>query len=485
MKKKFIAVLLCIVLLLTLSVNTLADTSTITPDTINTCASSAVSEITVTTDQNGNALIAEPLITIDPNIAVATAATPIGYLDFVTSTEISGWAYQSDIPNSWLEVHIYIADKDGNTVDVIATRADMYRSDLASAGFGNGYHGFCHNMDWMAYVPGTYTVSAYAIGINSSNVQLTLSPQNFTVRNVQSGIDIITSTYIQGWIWKPDAPNEALDVHAYVYRSNGDLYGVYTDTADIYRNDLYNAGIGNGYHGFIIDVNFNSLLDERLTVEFHYIDGSGYHPIFYVGFYNSPTHSSITLYGIIHDNKDIRRSYYTDNARIAIENMGFSTINGPYTGTTASSALNRMINSNIWIVHTHGLQSSVLFNSSTNGETTLTYSQIAALPYGALENELCVIYGTCYGGQGRENAQNMVNITKEKGAATVIGWEDETCVNQMNVWLEAFLVSSGQGNTISGAIDDALLQVRETYQNNLGGLDEIYYVGASAYKLIY
>ena len=485
MKKKITAVLLCVALLLTLSVNVFAQDFDAQTQKLQGIESTPVIDvITVTVGENGDTIITEPITPIDDGISLtATGTTPVGYLDTVNYNTIGGWAYQSDIPNTALYVHIYITNNSTGAQTIYTTLANVYRSDLAAAGYGNGYHGFHYDMSWLTFVPGTYTVSAYAIGINSSNAALTYSPKSFTVRSIEGNVDIIAATYIQGWVYKPDAPNEPLEVHAYVYRSNGDLYGIYTATANRYRSDLYNAGIGNGEHGFIIDVDFNSMPEERFTVELHYVDGSGYHPVFYTGFYNLPPRGPITLYGI-HFNKEAARNvYYTDDVKTAISNIGVTETRGIYTATTANTALNSMKNSMIWIVHTHGWNRGVKLNHSTDGVTYLEYSNISALSYGALENERCVIYGTCNAGEGREGAENMVNITKQKGAATVIGWETETKVLQMNTWLEAFLISCGQGKTIQAAIGDAIDVVYDEY-DSLGGLDAIYTAGSITQKLV-
>jgi len=57
--------------------------------------------------------------------------------------------------------------------------------------------------------------------------------------------DIANCRDIYGWAWDRNLPNSPINVN--IYRD-----GIYdaTVTAILYRADLYNAGIGNGYHGF-------------------------------------------------------------------------------------------------------------------------------------------------------------------------------------------------------------------------------------------
>ena len=43
----------------------------------------------------------------------ALAAVPTGRMEKVTDTEITGWAYQKDMPNSPINVRVAIKDADG------------------------------------------------------------------------------------------------------------------------------------------------------------------------------------------------------------------------------------------------------------------------------------------------------------------------------------------------------------------------------------
>lgn len=96
---------------------------------------------------------------------------PEGYLDNVDKDGIFGWAYDgTDEP---LTVHIYIY-KDGKQVDLFPTKANVFRSDLKSAGKGNGNHAFFVNYDFAIKLGvGKYTVKAFAINkAGSVNPQL-------------------------------------------------------------------------------------------------------------------------------------------------------------------------------------------------------------------------------------------------------------------------------------------------------------------------
>lgn len=215
----------------------------------------------------------------------ATQGTIGGYLDGVTTSQIYGWAYNTSMPNDPIDVHVYVS-KDGTNYMVNGVSANIYRADLASAGFGNGYHGFACPINWMTYLPGDYNVAAY--GINDiNNPQLNNSPLTFTVLSARGYIDAVTSSEIRGWVWKPAAPNEPINVAIFFRNQSGTVLATRLVTADLYRAGLVSAGIGNGYHGFSIAVDWSELPQELITVEIHSVDNSGYHPIIYNKIYNN------------------------------------------------------------------------------------------------------------------------------------------------------------------------------------------------------
>lgn len=99
-------------------------------------------------------------------------AMPEGYLDYADKTKISGWAY--DGTDARLTVHIYIY-KNGQKVDLFPVTANVFRSDLKSAGKGDGNHAFNASYDFAAKLGvGSYTIKAFAInqaGANNPQLQ--------------------------------------------------------------------------------------------------------------------------------------------------------------------------------------------------------------------------------------------------------------------------------------------------------------------------
>lgn len=92
----------------------------------------------------------------------------------------------------------------------IPLTANIYRSDVANAGFGNGYHGFHFNIDWSEYPVGTYTVRAFA-GVDTPTTEIHDSGMIYYNNATQIYFDEISDT--AGWVVLLDAENWALPVY--------------------------------------------------------------------------------------------------------------------------------------------------------------------------------------------------------------------------------------------------------------------------------
>lgn len=109
-----------------------------------------------------------------------TAVAPAsGFLDYVSSTGLGGWAWRSDLPNSPIDVHIYIDNLTTGQSWFYVTLANIYRADLENAGYGNGCHGYYYSIDWGNYPSGNYRVHTYAIG--GGNPLLSGGPIEYSV----------------------------------------------------------------------------------------------------------------------------------------------------------------------------------------------------------------------------------------------------------------------------------------------------------------
>ena len=101
---------------------------------------------------------------------------PYGYLDAVESTNIRGWAWCIDAPNTPVRVKLYLENQTtGVTYSPITVQATTYRPDVESAGYGTGKYGFRYNIDWNDYSAGRYKVTAKALSMNGTTTEYILN----------------------------------------------------------------------------------------------------------------------------------------------------------------------------------------------------------------------------------------------------------------------------------------------------------------------
>lgn len=87
--------------------------------------------------------------------------------------------------------------------------------------------------------------------------------------DVQTGyFDDFDGNTIVGWGWNPSKPDTAIPVHVSITsKDTGEPVGDFHPTAAIHREDLSAEGIGNGAHGFRIQMNWDALPDGIYLVE--------------------------------------------------------------------------------------------------------------------------------------------------------------------------------------------------------------------------
>lgn len=107
-----------------------------------------------------------------------------------------------------------------------------------------------------------------AIGINGVNPALRGSGIEYVVEPSGGTVDSVSATGgIRGWVWKPDAPNDSIEAHIYIFDASGNKVLGKAVKASNFRQDLVNAGKGNGYHGYVYSVDWDSLPSGNLTVK--------------------------------------------------------------------------------------------------------------------------------------------------------------------------------------------------------------------------
>lgn len=80
--------------------------------------------------------------------------------------------------------------------------------------------------------------------------------------------DQMEGSTIVGWGWDPGTPNTAVPVRVTVTnQQTHEVVGDFHQTAAIHRNDLVASNIGNGNHGFRVQMKWDSLPDGTYLIE--------------------------------------------------------------------------------------------------------------------------------------------------------------------------------------------------------------------------
>ncbi len=87
---------------------------------------------------------------------------------------------------------------------------------------------------------------------NSVSFQLTVNPAETTTvtGSFEGYLDKLDCGGIRGWVWDRNKPNTPLTVEFYTESSPGSITVLGSTLANIYRQDLKDAGKGNGSHAY-------------------------------------------------------------------------------------------------------------------------------------------------------------------------------------------------------------------------------------------
>ena len=121
--------------------------------------------------------------------------------------------------------------------------------------------------------------------------------------------------------------------------------------------------------------------------------------------------------------------------------------------------LELMASSKIIYFRGHGEQKCI----HTSDKRQVSFGDIQMLSSGALSDVKLVLYSACDTGKGRENAPNMVNITHEMGAQTVIGFDKEQDCEEVNFWTKEFFIGLCDTRNIGKALRYAEKRAREEF----------------------
>jgi hypothetical protein len=179
-------------------------------------------------------------------------------LDQANSNEIVGWVVDSKRSSEHLQVQLRAGDK------VVATvTADEFRQDLLDAGIGNGHCGFHFDMQTLAVDPPEACFDLYANSKKLNQLPIvikmevqTLAQQTATLEHYKVQVDNNIPGKILGWA----IDDSRLAHKPHIECKLGELT-LGTCVADVFRDDLAKAGMGDGKHAFKIDYDVALLPD--------------------------------------------------------------------------------------------------------------------------------------------------------------------------------------------------------------------------------
>lgn len=168
-----------------------------------------------------------------------------GHIEIANPRLISGWAQDPHQPDAWVRLVIT-----SNGEQIGSVLANRFRSDLQQAGIGNGDHEFSFELTADAISSETHVVQILR---ESDGTELPGSPivlrasQSFEAVSLalKGSIDFVDLEKIAGWTRDELRPDTAVPL---LISDHDEIIG--RVVADIYREDLKDAGIGNGHHAF-------------------------------------------------------------------------------------------------------------------------------------------------------------------------------------------------------------------------------------------
>lgn len=210
------------------------------------------------------------------------ATPPKGSLDVADCNAISGWAYDPDIPNQSINVHVYV-----NGTFFTALNTDKLRSDVNTAFGITGNHGYSMTTPNSLKDNTPKEIKVYAIDNGSAgNPLLSGSPKTITCAppNIPpiGWLDAATCDTISGWAIDQDTPDSSIDVHIY---KDGPFGGggtfLISITTDQLRQDINDFFGITGDHGYEIPTPASLIDGLTHTIYAHGIDsgGSGPNPL--------------------------------------------------------------------------------------------------------------------------------------------------------------------------------------------------------------
>ncbi len=167
-----------------------------------------------------------------------------GLFEQIHENMACGWAYSPERPDLRLDIEILCNGS------VVATgRAEGFREDLRQAGIGDGRYQF-----QIPIAPELFDGKSHNLTARDamSGQEVPGGPHVFRGVPIQGSFDVIAEDQAHGWAFDPGRPHERVEVEIMCVDHSDSPFVVARGSAEIYREDLPEAGIGDGRHAFFL-----------------------------------------------------------------------------------------------------------------------------------------------------------------------------------------------------------------------------------------
>lgn len=390
----------------------------------------------------------------DDSVNLTSTVEPEGFLDTVNSDIISGWAWRRDMPNSPIDVHIYLDNlTTGKTYGPYGVLANVYRSDLSSAGIGNGYHAYQYFINWNKYPVGNYRINVHGIG--GSNPLLNSSGKTFYASEPTGCLDKVDNQFIAGWAMRDSEPNEPIEILIAIKNKNTGGTYVYSLQADLYRDDLKKAGKGNGKHSFNFKPPWKEMTPGEYTIDVYGTDGNLLYKLD-----KSPKGYQIFAVSVGSNSGGISTINQMKYSADAYDLCGYNTIR---LMDPSYELLEKQLNARVQFYSGHGSVNNIQFsnsgiwtlegNESKDGKNFIQVDKVEKWK----NNTILVTYMACNtaGVNVQDNSSISYRTVNEGQAETSIGFLKEIVPESAEQWAKNFSNKLAEGTGVYDAANYA------------------------------
>ncbi|WP_315835699.1 hypothetical protein [Bradyrhizobium prioriisuperbiae] len=161
----------------------------------------------------------------------------LGCVERVNREKIIGWVFDQQKPDRRYVVELYVGERQVASAPATTVRSDARRGARKQTGYG-----------FELSVPYGTQLDVAQMGVRVIGADIML-PVSDDATRLEGVLDFVAGSAIGGWAWHTGRPTERVSV---IVRHKGKI--LTKVAADGFRQDLFEAGVGDGAHGFIVDL---------------------------------------------------------------------------------------------------------------------------------------------------------------------------------------------------------------------------------------